>query len=124
MKELNFINFAQRLADFLVVVASFILGHWYYTVIQGRTVPYTFFGFMLLGAVAALMFVVIFQSAKLYQREMSLLNVVETRRILTSWLFGSLLLFSATFYFRVLDLSRIMVTSSLLVTLVLILIER
>lgn len=118
------INFLQRLVDFATVVVSFILGYLSYTAQPPRTVPYGFDQFLLLGGVAGLLFCVIFQGAKLYEREMSLLNVVETRRLIYAWVFGALLLFSATFYVRVLDLSRVMMTSSLLIALVLLLIER
>jgi exopolysaccharide biosynthesis polyprenyl glycosylphosphotransferase len=55
---------------------------------------------------------------------MSLLNVVETRRLLYAWSVGSLLLFSATFYIRVLDLSRLMMTAALIIALLFLLIER
>lgn len=117
-------SFMQRLADFCTVLLSFAFGYFIYLNDKSHYVPYSFVEFFGLGAAAGLIFVVIFQASRLYERETSLLNVVETRRLFVAWIFGSLVLFSATFYFRVLDLSRVMVTVSLATSLVLFFLER
>jgi exopolysaccharide biosynthesis polyprenyl glycosylphosphotransferase len=111
-------------ADVFAVLLSFASAFLLYTIGNGRSVPYTFWQFMGLGCVATLIFMFLFQSWKLYENEASLLNVVEARRLLLSWTFGSLLLFSFTFYFRVLDLSRIMLTTALGISYVMLNIER
>src|ERR1043166_8044092 len=103
---------AQRAADFLAVMASFALGYAYYVAGGERNVPYHFDQFMLLGAVAGVLFLAVVQSMWLYESQSSLLHVVETRRLLLSWALGSLLLFSVIFFFRFLDLSRLMVFTS------------
>jgi exopolysaccharide biosynthesis polyprenyl glycosylphosphotransferase len=61
---------------------------------------------------------------RLYDSKTSLLNVVETRRLLLGWAIGSLILFSAIFFFRFLDLSRLMIFTSLGSLFFLLLLER
>jgi exopolysaccharide biosynthesis polyprenyl glycosylphosphotransferase len=114
----------QRLADFFTVVASFCLGYWYYLFTNHRSVPYGFFEFLALGGYTAIIFLVVFHSLRLYENKVSLLHVVESRRLLIGWALSSLALFASTFYFRFLDLSRLMVTFSLGLGLVLLVLER
>lgn len=113
----------QRIADFLAVLAGFTVGYWLY-LIEDRTVPYNFSSFFTLGTFTGLLFLVVFQSLQLYERTVSLLNVVETRRLLIGWALGSLVLFASSFYFRFLDLSRLMISASLGLAFVFLLIER
>ena len=75
----------QRLADAAVVVISFAFGYWLYHFNGGRSVPYQSLEFLGLGVLTALLFVIVFQSMRLYERKVSLLHVVETRRILIGW---------------------------------------
>jgi exopolysaccharide biosynthesis polyprenyl glycosylphosphotransferase len=124
MNSSNAFALIQRVADALTVLLSFALGFAYYLAGGARTVPYDFGQFMLLGAVAAVVFLNVFQWMRLYEPQSSLLQVVETRRLLLSWVLGSLILFSIIFFFRFLDLSRLMVFTSLGGLLVLLLIER
>lgn len=120
----NFFALSQRIADFLTVIVSFALGFSFYIAGGNHTVPYDFAQFMVLGALAGALFLVVFHSMRLYDSKTSLLHVVETRRLLLSWGLGSLLLFSVIFFFRFLDLSRLMVLTSLGVLFVLLLVER
>lgn len=108
----NIFALLQRLADFFTVVASFCFGYWCYLLGNG-SVPYSFVEFLGLGSCTGLLFLMVFQSLRLYENKPSLLHVVESRRLLIGWALGSLILFAVTFYFRVLDLSRVMVTVSL-----------
>jgi len=117
-------HLAQRLADFCAVILSFLLGYFLYVDDGVRSVSYSLLEFLSLGAVAGFIFILIFQSVRLYEQNTSLLNVVETRRLFVAWVFGALALFSATFYVRFLDLSRLMVTASLGITFILLLLER
>lgn len=119
----NLFSILRRLADALAVLVSFGAAYLLY-LNSARTVPYTLSQFLSLGFVAVLIFLSIFHAARLYERRTSLLQVDETRRLLLSWVFGSLLLFSFTFYVRILDLSRLMITSALGITFFALLIER
>lgn len=118
------IGIAQRTADFLVVMVGFALGYWFYHLGGNRTVPYTMGDFLKLAAFTGVLFLIVFQSLRLYEHKVSLLNVVESRRLLVGWVFGSLVLFTGTFYFRFYDLSRLMISYSLLATFVLLNLER
>ena len=124
--SVNSFKFAltQRLADFATVVLSFAIGYALYHYGGTRTVPYELSQFLGLGALTGGLFLVVFQSLSLYESKTSLLHVVETRRLLIGWALGSLILFSAIFFFRFLDLSRLMILVSLLVLFVLLLLER
>jgi exopolysaccharide biosynthesis polyprenyl glycosylphosphotransferase len=117
-------GFVQRLADFLTVVASFCLGYWYYYIPGNKSVTYSFLEFTGLGAFAGLVFLVVFHSFRLYENKSSLLNVVETKRLMLGCALGSLLILGFTFYFRFLDLSRIMMTVSLIISFLLLLMQR
>lgn len=119
----NLFSILRRVADALAVLFSFGAAYLLYFN-SARTVPYSLFQFLNLGAIAVLIFLSTMHVARLYERENSLLQVVETRKLLLAWVFGSLLLFSFTFYVRILDLSRLMITSALGITLFALLIER
>lgn len=113
----------RRLADGFAVLLSFALAYALYFH-SARSVPYSIWQFLSFGLVAALIFLFTFHSARLYERETSLLQVVETKRLLLCWVFGSLILFSVSFYTRFLDFSRLMLTLALGITFVMLLIER
>lgn len=114
----------QRLADLLAVMVGFALGYFCYHASGTRTVPYQFGQFMVFGLLAASLFIVVFQSMRLYETKVSLLHVVETRRLLLGWALGSLILFAIIFFFRFLDFSRMMLATSLGFTFLLLVIER
>ncbi len=123
MRLRNF-SIIQRFVDLLSVVLSFSLGYAFYVTEGVRTVPYSFYSFIGLGAVAGVLFCVVFQSMDLYERKVSLLNVVETKRLLVGWTLGSLILIASTFYFRVFDLSRLMISVSLAIAFVFLIVQR
>lgn len=124
MSSGGFFNFLQRLADFLAVIVAFFLGYQFYLSKNLRSVPYSLGEFLALGAGAGFIYLVSFQAFRLYQRERSLLNVVETKKLLLAWAVGSLGVLVATFYSRVLDLSRIMITVSLGFSLGILILQR
>lgn len=124
LRNLTFMSVLQRLADLLTVVLSFYAGYHYYTTYLGKEISYSSGSYMLFGLLSGLIFLIVLHSARLYEREISLLNLVETRGLLWVWLVGSMVTFTLTFYLRPLDLSRVMLTASLLFTLILLLIER
>jgi putative colanic acid biosynthesis UDP-glucose lipid carrier transferase len=119
----NLFSLFRRVADALAVMFSFGAAYLLYFN-SSRTVPYSLVQFLSLGSIAVVIFLITLQAARLYERQTSLLQVVETRRLLLAWVFGSLLLFSFTFYVRLLDLSRLMITSALGIAFFALLIER
>lgn len=124
LQDLTLIKVLQRMADFLTICFSFALGYLYYTEVLDNNIGYSFWSYLTFGAFAGVIFLTILHGAKLYEREISLLNLVETRGILWVWLLSSMIVFTSSFYFRILDLSRIMVTTSLLLSLFLLIFER
>lgn len=124
MKNWTWISYAQRAADFLTVLLGFGLGYEYYAVYLGLQIGYGLGSYLLFGCLSGAVFLVVLQSARLYEREISMLNLTETRGILWVWVVASLITLSFTFYLRPLDLSRLMVTASLIFSLILLLVER
>lgn len=123
--KLNSFTFLQGFLDFASLVASFACGYAFYVTEDGaRSVAYSFQSFLGMGAVAGVLFCVVFRSMDLYERKVSLLNVVETKRLLVGWALASLILIASTFYFRVFDLSRLMISWSLVIALILLLTQR
>lgn len=122
----NFSIFAlfQRAGDFLAVLAAFAVGYWCYVGFAGLTVAYSLGQFLALGAANGVLILLIFNSMQLYEGRVSLLQVVETRRLLLGWGLSALILFASTFYIRYLDLSRAMMSISLGLSLLLLLLER
>lgn len=120
----NFFNFLRRIADAAAVLLGFAVGYWIYYRDPLRSVGYSFGGYLTFALVATLLFMIVFHSARLYERESSLLNVAETKRLALAWVFGSLLLFGFVFYTRFIDLSRIMLTWSLFLGILFVMIER
>lgn len=124
LQDLTLLKLLQRFADFFAICLSFTLGYVFYVYFLDRTVEYGYLSFLTFGAFAGVIFLVSLHGAKLYEREISLLNLVETRGILWVWLLSSMIVFTSSFYVRILDLSRIMVTTSLLISLLLLIFER
>src|SRR3989344_9305535 len=124
LRNLGLMSLLQRVADYLTVCGGFACGYWFYVYYLDRSIPYGFGGYFVFGMLAALIFLVVLHAAKLYERERSLLNLVETRGLFWVWIIASMVTLSITFYTRPLDLSRLMVTASLLFSFVLLLVER
>jgi len=124
MNSTNLFTLTQKIADFLFVVLSFALGFVFYTSSGNHSVPYAFGQFMELGSLAGLLFLTVFHSLRLYDNKTSLLHVVETRRLLIGWALSSLIFLSLVFLFRFLDLSRLMISTSLGIAFFMLLIER
>lgn len=114
----------QRAIDFLTVMLGFLFGYWFYMSGEGKSVPYTLAQFLTLAAFSGVVFLALLQMFHLYLREASLLNVVETKRLFLACLLSSMLILGTTFYVRALDLSRIMLTASLVASVVLLFIQR
>lgn len=66
----------------------------------------------------------IFRILKLYEREISLLNVEELKKIFMATIWASFLFFGLAFYIRSVSLSRIMITVSIVTAAILVYLER
>lgn len=114
----------RRIADACAVLLAFGAAYLIYSLSYSRSVPYTFEQFVGIGIAASFIYLVVFNYARLYERESSLLQVAETRRLMLAWLFGGLVLLGFSFYSRALDFSRLMITSALVMSFLFLLIER
>jgi exopolysaccharide biosynthesis polyprenyl glycosylphosphotransferase len=120
----NPLRLLQRSVDFATVLVGFLFGYWFYLSAPGKTVPYSLSQFLTLAAYAGFVFLAMLHIFRLYQREASLLNVVETKRLFLACALASLLTLGSTFYVRALDLSRVMLTASLVASFMLLVIQR
>ncbi|MGZ3713659.1 MAG: hypothetical protein ACXVBE_17970, partial [Bdellovibrionota bacterium] len=77
MNRWNLFSLMRRVADAIAVLFSFGAAYLLYFN-SSRTVPYSLSQFLSLGAIAVLIFLSTFHAARLYERQTSLLQVVET----------------------------------------------
>lgn len=114
----------QFVSDVSTTLFSFMVGYWIYVFVLDFNVLYTLWEYLGFACFAASVFCISFKSAGLYQQEVSLLNLTETRRLVWCCGLSALIILSTTFFVRLLDLSRIMVAVSLLTAFLLFLLER
>ena len=114
----------QGCVDLAAVLIGFAIGYGAYVFDGTRQIPYDLYQYMGLGLLTGLIMVAVFHAFQLYERKVSLLHVVESRRLFVGWALASLILFFLSFYFRFLDLSRLMMSISLAVSLLLLIVGR
>jgi len=120
----RFVTLLQVGTDFATVLISYGLSYWIYVSILSRSSPLSLGEFASLSVVAGVIYVLILDHVGLYQREISLLNIKELRGIFRASIYASALILSASFYFRSIDLSRITLTIALVLSPVLLYIQR
>lgn len=117
------ITSAQVVVDFLAIYAAFWVGYFIY--LRAFFIPpQAPIEYKYVALAAAAIHVTVFQATRLYQREISLLNVEELRKIFIAGSWSAFLFLSFTFYVRTYSLSRIATTISLFVAMVFVIIER
>ncbi len=124
MNRWTLFSLLRRIADAFAVLSSFAAGYLIYHLSYFRSVPYTLEQFLGIGVAASVIYLIVFNYSHLYERESSLLHVAETRRLLLAWAFGGLILLGFSFYTRALDFSRLMITSSLVISFFFLLVVR
>ncbi len=118
------ITVGQVVVDFFTVFFSFWLGFLIYTKFLGLKSPQNYREYLWISTAAGAVFIGTFKAMDLYKREMSLLNVAELRKIFLGTFWASFFLFGLSFYVRNLNFSRVTVTLSLGLSLLLVTIER
>ena len=117
------IRCAERLADFTAFFAAITISYWLHTVFIGYGLSEGADYYCRLGLAAGLVGTLIFQFAGLYQHQASMMNLLETRKIIKSTLLLFLLLVLYYFFARA-DYSRFILFSSLILGLFLLLLDR
>lgn len=110
------ITFTQVFADFTTVLACYMLSYWFYTDLLAGMSPQTLAEFVSLSVAAGVLYVVILDRVGLYRREISLLNVKELRGIFHVGIYAAAAILSMSFYIRSTTLSRITITSAIILT--------
>lgn len=99
----------QIVLDYVTVVISFLLGYeLYHLLLQQLDIGAGVQPFKIyrnLSVVAGFLFLIIFERFGLYSRKVGVLNIEEMKRILQSLFIGSLILISASFLLRPVDIS-------------------
>ncbi|HRK02575.1 MAG TPA: sugar transferase [Oligoflexia bacterium] len=117
------ITLAQTVADLSAVAVSFWFGYYVY-IGSGAPAPQTPSEYWLIVAMAVGCYFLIFRILNLYEREISLLNVEELKKIFMATIWASFLFFGLAFYIRSVSLSRIMITVSIVTAGLLVYLER
>lgn len=118
------ITWTQLVADFVTVLVCFLGSYLLYTKALEKISPQTIMEYLWFSIVAALIYLAALERMKLYRREVSLLNIKELQGIFRVGLYSALLILSASFYFRSVNFSRIMLTTALVSTPILLYIQR
>ncbi|MEW6443419.1 MAG: sugar transferase [bacterium] len=117
--------------DYLTLFATFLGARWLYRLLDlarfsdvGRPgLEHLSHLFLLQVAVACGMTVLLFRLMGLYTKKISLLNIDQMRRLFQSILLLTVLVFAVSFYFRI-PYSRMLITTWLLLTLLVMSIEK
>lgn len=111
----RFITASEILMDFFTVQAAYLLSYWLYTGPLERASPQSFVEFLAFSFGVGLIYVIVLDRVGLYRREMSLLNVKELRGIFYVGLYAAAAIFAISFYIRFASLSRIMLSTAIVI---------
>jgi len=118
----------QVIADVIVITGSMLFGYWFYHKIYfqvgiGRGAQ-PFEMYLRLTLISNIIMLLAFERQNLYRRAISVMNIEEIKGIFKSVFLTAVVLFTASFYFKDISYSRLIVTYSLLFLLVFLNIER
>ncbi len=117
------IRCAEVLADFVAFFAAIIFSYWLHPVFTGYSLPEGLDYYCRLGLAAGLIGTLTFHVTGLYRHKASMMNLLETRKIIKTTLLLFLLLVLYSFFARA-AYSRIVLCSSLVLGLFLLLLDR
>ena len=118
------ITATQVIADFLTVLATYMVSFLFYIGPLHGWAPQTVPEFTAIAASASLLYCFLMDKEGLYRREISLLNVKEMRGIFYVGMYGAAVVLSAMFYIRTTSFSRITFTMALTGTPILLYFQR
>lgn len=119
----------QIVLDFATICVSFLMGYYVYHFMQQLGIagkgPQPFLIYVNLTLLVGLLFIFIFERFGLYRLQSSILNMDEMKRMVKAVFTGAMILFTISFYIRPeLQWSRLIVSYSLLITLVMMNLQR
>jgi exopolysaccharide biosynthesis polyprenyl glycosylphosphotransferase len=117
------IRCAEIIADFLAFFSAIIIAYWLHPALAGRALPEGPGYYCRLGLAAGLIGTLTFHVTGLYRHKASMMNLLETRKIIKTTLLLFLLLVLYSFFARA-AYSRIVLCSSLVLGLFLLLLDR
>ncbi|MBI3542778.1 MAG: sugar transferase [Deltaproteobacteria bacterium] len=124
------ITLSQITADFVTVLATFLLSYFLYIgplrglgPVTGDS-PQRLPEFTMIAAASAVLYILLLEREKLYRREISLLNVKEMRGIFHVGIYAAAAVLSVMFYIRSTSFSRVTFTLALTATPVLLYFQR
>jgi exopolysaccharide biosynthesis polyprenyl glycosylphosphotransferase len=100
------------ICDILSIAISMYLGYQFYHLINIGVGPQPAQLYFKLTLITVLVMIFIFEMVGLYERELSILNIQEVRKIFKATLIGLLLFFLLTFYLKNVSFSRLIITFS------------
>ncbi len=118
----------QVFADILVITGSMLLGYWFYHEIYfelgvGKG-EQPFEMYIRLTLISNIIMLLAFERQNLYRRTISVMNIEEIKGIFKAVFITAVVLFTASFYFKDISYSRLIVTYSLIFLLFFLNIER
>jgi len=119
---------SQVVADIIVTYGSMMAGYWLYHFLHERLDigrgPQPFEMYLRLSLILIVLLLLIFERMGLYRRTMSIMNIAEVKGIFKAVIYAAVILFTASFYFKDISYSRLIVTYALIFLLVFLNIER
>ncbi|MCI5142916.1 MAG: hypothetical protein D3909_14540, partial [Candidatus Electrothrix sp. ATG1] len=117
------IRLAEVLTDFFVLFLSVVVAYFFYRQVIGRALPGGLVYYCQLGLFSGIVGTLTFSFTGLYRHQASMMNLLETRKIIKTTLLLFLLLILYTFFARA-DYSRITLCCALIIALPLLLFGR
>lgn len=118
----------QLIADILIITGSMLFGYWLYHLIFAKVgigkgvQPFTIY--LRLTLITTVILLLVFERQGLYRRTISIMNIEEIKGIFKAVILTAVIIFTASFYFRDISYSRLIVTYSMISLLVFLNIER
>jgi len=118
------INAVQVFMDYITVTGCYMASHWLYVGPLGKVSPQSHTEFFWIAAGAGILYVFLLDRVGLYRKEISFLRVKEMRGIFHVGILSALIVLSISFYVRSANLSRIMFTTAIVITPIILFFER
>jgi len=119
-----FITIALVVSDMAAIALSIYLGYNFYHLLHFNITPQPVQLYIGLSLASVIIMIAIFQMVGLYRQEVSILNIMEVRKIFKATLIGLLLFFFLAFYTKAVIFSRLIITFSAIFLFILVSIER